>query len=41
MRHWGGTNADLDWILIEQELTSPFKPMETLAQTIKNEKIIS
>lgn len=37
-RHWGEMNADLDWILNEQELTSPFKPMEALAQTIKNEK---
>lgn len=34
-KHWSGTNMDLDWILIEQELTFPFKPRETLSQTIK------
>ncbi len=36
--HWDEAGADLDWVLIEQELTSPFKPMEALAQTVKNEK---
>lgn len=30
--------TDLDWVLIERDLTSPFKPMEALAQTVKNEK---
>lgn len=34
-RHWNGMNTDLDWILIEQELTFPFKPTETLSQIIK------
>lgn len=36
--HCGGTDADLDWILTEQELTFPFKPIEALAQSIIKEK---
>lgn len=28
-KHWEGIN-DLDWILVERELTSPFTPLETL-----------
>lgn len=36
--HWDEAGADLDWFLIERELTSPFKPMEALAQTVKNDK---
>lgn len=35
VRFWVGTNIDLDGILIEQELTSPLKPIEVLAQTLK------
>lgn len=34
-KHWNGKNADLDWILIEQELTFPCNPTENLSQTIK------
>lgn len=37
-RHWHGINSELDWILIEQELTSSFKPIEALAQTLNKEK---
>ena len=37
-RHWHGTNCESDWILIEQELPSTFKPIEVLAQTPKKEK---
>lgn len=33
-----GTHTDLDWVLIERELTSPFVLIEALAQTIKREK---
>ena len=36
--HWDGADAGLDWVLIEWELTSPFKPIEALAQIVKNEK---
>lgn len=36
--HWDEAGADLDWVLIERELTSPFKPIEVPAQTVKNEK---
>lgn len=36
--HWNKAEADLDWVLIEQELTFPFKPREALTQTNKNEK---
>ena len=35
--HWDEAGADQDWVLIERELTSPFKPIEVLAQTVKNE----
>ena len=34
-KYWTGIHSDLDWILIEQELTSPFRPTETLVQMIK------
>ncbi len=34
--HWGGAGAGLDWVLIEQELTSPFKPIEVFAQAVKH-----
>lgn len=34
-KHWNEKNTDLDWILIEQELTLPFTPTEVLSQTVK------
>uniref|UniRef100_A0A3P8RWJ4 Reverse transcriptase domain-containing protein n=1 Tax=Amphiprion percula TaxID=161767 RepID=A0A3P8RWJ4_AMPPE len=36
-KHWAG-KVDLDWILIEQELTSPFTPIETLSQKLNKDK---
>lgn len=38
IENWDEAGTDMDWVLTEWELTSPFKPMEALAQTIKNEK---
>lgn len=37
-RHWDEAGAYLDWVLMERELTFPFKPIEVLAQTVKFEK---
>lgn len=39
-RDWDGTDSEVDWILIEWQLTSPFKPIEVLAQISKKESII-
>ena len=38
VKHWKGINTDLDWVLIEQELTSPFKPIEAPAQVTTNKE---
>lgn len=38
VKHWKGLNSDLDWVLIEQELTSPFKPIEALVQVAPNKE---
>lgn len=38
IEHWIKADVDLDWVMIERELTSPFKPKEALAKTIENEK---
>lgn len=35
-KHWSKTKTDLDWVLIEQELTSPFTPIEVLTQKLEN-----
>lgn len=32
------SNSEFEWILIEQEVTSPFKPIKVLSQTINIEK---
>jgi len=31
-KHWGEDNLDLDWVLIERQLTSPFRPIEAFSQ---------
>lgn len=36
-RHCDGTYSESDWIWIEEELTSPLKHIEALAQTYKKE----
>lgn len=37
--HWNRADADLDWVLMEWELTFPFKLREAPAQTITMSKI--
>lgn len=37
-KHWSRSNAVLDWVLIEQELTGPFWPIEASAQMVKWEE---
>lgn len=41
VKHWKGLNTDLDWVLIEQELTSPFKPIEAQVTTNKEDNVMN
>lgn len=32
VKHWTGSDSELSWIKIEQELVSPFTPLDVLSQ---------